>query len=459
MGCLAAQLMTGRKPFAEFNQPEVVSAKLRETYDLVGRFADLPEAWQGFVGRLTEWDPQLRTSSARDARRLLSDVVPDLPDTEPMKRPVVEDDKAGGPLLAAPPAPPTGMSAGGGAAGAGRQWDGDAPKPDEKPKGRYEDLPTLPGLKQDVSGGAEAERRRLPAVPRAVWMGAVGLLALALVIAFVRSRKGAPDPAPPPEIPGTEEEKLPEGMSQGRAGLMWIALPGAESVAYDSVEGRRRFTTLKPFELARTETTVAQYRTWVAAGGGGPPAEGWADDEYSRANNWAAPDRSDHPINAVDWKRAHRFCTYVGGRLPTEAEWDFAARGGKNPTPYPWGEADPTCNVTVVANAGDGCGTGTTAPVCAKQTASKAGGAEGAQTLCDMAGNVAEWTADWVDGTTHGTTNAPGTAPSSATYVTKGTDLASPKPDLGVSEWRRARAHPKTHTIYTLGFRCARDAP
>ena len=99
-----------------------------------------------------------------------------------------------------------------------------------------------------------------------------------------------------------------------------------------------------------------------------------------------------HPINCVDWYTAQAFCVWDGGRLPTEAEWEYAARGtslgGLTPErSYPWGNTDPSpaCDLAEWNACPGDDGTGT------KRVGSFAPSAG----LYDLAGNVREWSADW----------------------------------------------------------------
>ena len=126
------------------------------------------------------------------------------------------------------------------------------------------------------------------------------------------------------------------------------------------------------FCMDRTEVTVAAYRACVNAGACAPPE----NDEYR--NNWVQSGRDQHPVNYVDAAQADAFCAWRGGRLPTEAEWQFAAQGPDGRT-YPWGEDAPSSQLCW--NRQDGtCSVGSF----------PAG--QSPFGLDDMAGNVWEWT-------------------------------------------------------------------
>ncbi len=139
--------------------------------------------------------------------------------------------------------------------------------------------------------------------------------------------------------------------------------------------------TLSPFCIDRTEVTVDAYARCVGTGACSEP------DAQALACNWNRG-RGDHPVNCVDWNQARSYCEFVGGRLPTEAEWEYAARGSDGRA-YPWGETPPddtrarwsgSCGV-------QGCSGGTGAVGLHPSGRSPFG-------LHDMAGNVFEWVAD-----------------------------------------------------------------
>jgi sulfatase modifying factor 1 len=145
--------------------------------------------------------------------------------------------------------------------------------------------------------------------------------------------------------------------------------------------------TVPTFEITKTEVTVLQYQVCVDASICTEPIEPTLD-QYC---NLGKPDREDHPVNCVDWEQAGVFCRWSGGRLPTEAQWEYAARGGGDDIEFPWGNQPATCHYAVMKDqtvGGDGCGQDRTWPVCSKTAGNTAQG------LCDMSGNVLEWVRD-----------------------------------------------------------------
>jgi formylglycine-generating enzyme required for sulfatase activity len=218
-------------------------------------------------------------------------------------------------------------------------------------------------------------------------------------------------------------------------------------------EQPERRVLLDAYRLARTETTVAQYKACVDAGWckadmvDGEQLEGlpW---RASRHCNASRHDRMGHPMNCVSWWEAVAFCEWVGGRLPTEAEWEKAATGGERM--YPWGDTPPTCTHATMNVGEDGCGAGGTSAVCERPQGQTPSGA------CDMAGNVWEWVSDWYG----------------AGYYAAGEDSAPTGPEQGTGRVRRGgsfrdgssdlRSTNRWHlvSVYrsaTLGFRCAAD--
>ena len=141
------------------------------------------------------------------------------------------------------------------------------------------------------------------------------------------------------------------------------------------------------FELAKAEATVSDYRKCVDAGACTEPG-GTGDC------NWGVAGRDDHPVNCLSWYQAREFSTWVGGRLPSEAEWEYAARSCGRDQRYPWGDQVATCKYATMDqdedpdNGNEGCGVNSTWPACSLPAGNTAQG------LCDMAGNVCEWVED-----------------------------------------------------------------
>ena len=174
----------------------------------------------------------------------------------------------------------------------------------------------------------------------------------------------------------------------------WVRIPGGRyrmgSEGGESDERPVHWVEVGSFEMARTEVTVGQYRECVEAGVCTAPGTGGGC-------NWGVSGREDHPVNCVDWGQARVFSEWVGGRLPSEAEWEYAARSGGKGRVYPWGDEEATCDRVVMDDgSGDGCGRGSTWSVCSKAL----GNTE--QGLCDMSGNVWEWVQDWYHGSYEG---------------------------------------------------------
>ena len=191
-------------------------------------------------------------------------------------------------------------------------------------------------------------------------------------------------------------------------------------------EGPVRSVTLSPFEIAACATTNQEFARFVGDTGYQTDAEhfGWSfvfaarlpDDFPPTAGvvgaewwrqvygaDWAHPegphtdvdDRGDHPAVHVSWNDAQAYCQWAGRRLPTEAEWEFAARGGQAGTRLPWGDELRPGGVAMSNTfVGD-------FPVPAPGTTPGTMPADSYQPngfgLYNVSGNVWEWCADWFD--------------------------------------------------------------
>jgi hypothetical protein len=129
------------------------------------------------------------------------------------------------------------------------------------------------------------------------------------------------------------------------------------------------------FDLDETEVTMNAYAACVAAGACAPPK---ATNPFCNAH---FEDRGEHPVNCVDFRDAEAFCAWAGKRLPTEREWEYAARGGAERRTFSWGEEPADEARACYKHPGGSCVVG-----------SYPAGAFG---LKDMNGNVWEWTSSW----------------------------------------------------------------
>ena len=164
-------------------------------------------------------------------------------------------------------------------------------------------------------------------------------------------------------------------------GMVWIGpqsfrmgSPPGDTGANSNEEPVHR-VTVDGFWIDRTEVTNDEYRQCVRAGACTPP---------ERSEVFESPNLGTHPVLWVTWFQAREYADWAGKRLPTEAEWELAARGGTS-TPYPWGTSWVPGRANAIGTYRED-GWGGTAPVASFEPS--------AWGLYDMVGNAAEWVDD-----------------------------------------------------------------
>jgi formylglycine-generating enzyme required for sulfatase activity len=248
---------------------------------------------------------------------------------------------------------------------------------------------------------------------------------------------------PPPSVPGTPAAHVPIP-----AGEFWMGRSRLWLMDEIGWQVRERFddrpvhrVRLDAFTMDAWEVTNGEYAQFVAA-----PASK-VEPPFHWGGRTPPADKARLPVYNVTWYDAAKYCAAQGGRLPTEAEWEYAARGGVADRDYPWGNdyADTAAVGPPVARARSGASTGP------KPVGSYA---PNAFSLFDMSGNVWEWTADWYDLMYYAESPVQSpTGPASGRYkVIRGGSWADTETRLGTVYYRNFTA-PDTAQP-TIAFRC-----
>jgi formylglycine-generating enzyme required for sulfatase activity len=285
-----------------------------------------------------------------------------------------------------------------------------------------------------------------------------GVVGIAVSIGLAWGHWPAQQPAIAPAS-ATPTEAV-DSMTQVPAGTFRM---GAEGRATD--QRPEHEVSVGAFELDVTEVTVEAFSRCVSAGKCNPSGTVHltgvpeSDKEtWNRFCNWGVPGREQHPMNCVDWHQAQAFCAWAGKRLPSEAEWEYAASGGDEERNHPWGDA-PTSRV-----AFNGCGREcvemarelgwtwelqcppdpwpTTAPVGSFPASAGRWGHQ------DLTGNVWEWTA-----TPYGAYGKTDPDPGKA-MVARGGGWASRYSGIFLNTYRAK--FPPEYRAQDVGIRCAR---
>lgn len=243
--------------------------------------------------------------------------------------------------------------------------------------------------------------------------------------------------------------ELPEGMVLIPASRFTMGCDPEHNNGYGcpSDELPQHEVSLSAFAIDINEVTNVQYAECVAADGCLPPD---AVASQARADYYENPEYANFPMINVSWDDAVAYCTWAGKRLPTEAEWELAARG-TTPRTYAWGDDDPDCSQANIyqdpnmsACVGDTVGVGSY----------PAGASEFG--VLDMTGNVWEWVADsYIE-------DFYGVSPTENPLAEEANQLRTVRGGGWSANWLAARLTSRAYDLSfyngpDLGFRCAVD--
>ena len=180
------------------------------------------------------------------------------------------------------------------------------------------------------------------------------------------------------------------GMITIEAGSFWMGCdPSKPNEECASDELPIHEASLDTYLIDSNETTIAEYKACVEAGVCSIPIYTYS---YSRPDYYSNPLYANYPVVFVTWFQADTYCHWRGKRLPTEAEWEKAARGAGDRRMYPWGNSAVDCSkANYNAQGATGYCVGDTSAVGSYPSGASPYG------LLDMAGNVREWVSDWYD--------------------------------------------------------------
>jgi serine/threonine protein kinase len=385
--CLV-ELVTGRPPFDGTHQTELYkqTTDITRRPTLLARGASVPQALDAVVARAVAVNPKLRWQNAREfwsaltaaaGPEVLADSVvslPDMPSSKDAVEPTPAPGQAPPPSLGQPPASvgtvnvPGAPPASGGRAAAPAPA---APPPAARLAGPSKavliggfasaGVALVLGVLMIASALSRPKQSEVAeGSPTASGSAASGSAVLTAPApsedASTSTRLTAPAPSEdaststsPRPSTGTSDE-IPQGMVRVPPGTFVMGKDG------DGKEPAHRVTITHAFYIDRTEVTSEAYAKCIEAGACDKRTVHVKKQSQGAWGCNLEKDRGKHPANCVDRNQAAAYCAFAKKRLPTEAEWEYAARGTDG-REYPWGNTPPTtCALAVLAGATGGCG-------------------------------------------------------------------------------------------------------
>ena len=264
--------------------------------------------------------------------------------------------------------------------------------------------------------------------------------------------------APPPSSQSTQPIAKPESQPvphareiTGKDGAPMVMVPAGEFVMGWREDGKTAMRDARPahpvfldaYYIEQYEVTTSRYANFLH-NTRRPAPDDWSEQVAQKHGN--------KPVVGVDWNDASAYCAWAGRRLPTEAEWEKAARG-TDQREYPWGNEEPTQQRANFDHCCEFKDYGALTDVGSFEKDKSPYG------VYDMAGNVSEWTADWFDYAYYRKSpsrNPKGPSSGQERMVRGGSWGNGP---VLVRSAYRSRYTPPAKRLDNIGFRCAQDAP
>jgi len=263
-------------------------------------------------------------------------------------------------------------------------------------------------------------------------------------------KESLPTAPNPTEVPTATASVLSSEIADSKGIAMVLVLAGDFSMGGSDISAEPdekpvHTVNLNDYYIDKFEVTNAAYAACVEdAGACKLPLH---KDSFTRSKYYGVEEYNDYPVVYVNWNMAKAYCEWRGARLPTEAEWEKAARGSDDERNYPWGSGADCQKANY--NGPGGCYGGTTKVGSYEEGKSSYG-------VYDMAGNVWEWVADWYSENYYQA--SPGANPtgpdSGQSRVLRGGSWNRQEFDIRVSNRNK---YGPTYNNFDIGFRCASD--